>query len=280
MGTYQGKALQARAPRRRGVGRKRLVIRIMLLGLVAVAVAHVPWAALSRRWAVIGRLDVEGVRYLDPSHVQEASGLKSGDPLWSVDLKRARQALLLDSRIAGATVTRRFPRGIRIMVHERVPALLVNHGTPWELDSAGVLLAPLERGVVADVPLLVGADFEGVPAGTQISSSRVTRGHARRPDAAARRAGLRARRLARSDHHAHAARRHPRRRRGMAPFGAHAVGAARRARRLEAERHVGRRSRRALRKPSDRSTPRAERCRGSSGMSGAVVRRRVFEHRR
>jgi len=176
MGTYQGKALQARAPRRRGVGRKRLVIRIMLLGLVAVAVAHVPWAALSRRWAVIGRLDVEGVRYLDPSHVQEASGLKSGDPLWSVDLKRARQALLLDSRIAGATVTRRFPRGIRIMVHERVPALLVNHGTPWELDSAGVLLAPLERGVVADVPLLVGADFEGVPAGTQISSSRVTRG--------------------------------------------------------------------------------------------------------
>lgn len=175
MGSYQGKALQARVARRRG-GRGRLVLRIALLGLLVVVIAHVPWAALARRWAVVGELKVEGMRYLDSSRIQTLSGLEVGEPLWTVDLKRARQALLLDSRIAAATVTRHFPRGIRIVVRERVPALLVDHGTPWELDSTGVLLEPLERGVVADVPLLVGTDLEGVSAGTQVASSRVARG--------------------------------------------------------------------------------------------------------
>jgi cell division septal protein FtsQ len=125
---------------------------------------------------VIDDVKVDGVRYLDPSRVVLVSGLHVGDPLLSADLKRARQALLLDSRIAAAMVSRRFPRGVRIVVRERVPALLVDHGTPWELDSAGVLLTPLERGVVADVPLLVGPDFAAVRAGTQIGGPQVTRG--------------------------------------------------------------------------------------------------------
>jgi cell division protein FtsQ len=125
---------------------------------------------------VVGELRVEGVRYLDPSRVQAISGLTVGEPLWTADLDRARQALLLDSRIAAAQVSRRFPRGLRIVVRERVPALLVDHGTPWELDSTGVLLTPLDRGVVADVPLLVGPKFEGVPAGTHVASAEVARG--------------------------------------------------------------------------------------------------------
>ena len=175
MGTYQGKALQTRVPRR-GMRRGRVVVRVLALGLFLVAIAHVPWATLWRRWAVVSELKVEGMRYLDPERVRAIAGLAVGDPLWKVDLRRARQALLLDSRIAGAEVTRRLPRGVRIRVLERVPTLLVHHGTPWELDSTGVLLTPLERGVVADVPLLVGPDFEGVPAGTQVASPAVARG--------------------------------------------------------------------------------------------------------
>src|SRR5262245_11097064 len=175
MGAYQGKALHARVPRRGG-RRIRLVLSLLGAGALVVVLAHVPWPALGRRWIVLSDLRVEGMRYLDPDRVRELSGLTLGEPLWKVDLRRARQALLLDSRIAGADVSRRLPRGVRIRVLERVPALLVDHGTPWEVDSTGVLLSPLERGVVADVPLLVGPDFEGVPAGTQVSSPAVARG--------------------------------------------------------------------------------------------------------
>jgi hypothetical protein len=39
-----------------------------------------------------------------------------------------------------------------------------------------VLLAPLQRGVVADVPLLVGADFAQLPAGTHVRPPQVERG--------------------------------------------------------------------------------------------------------
>jgi hypothetical protein len=175
MPSYQGKALQTRAPRRRG-GRVRRVVAIAAAIGLAGSLAQVPWAKLTRRWAVVGEVRVEGTRYLDAERVRALAGLAVGDDLLRLDLRRARQALLLDSRIAAAELGRRFPRGVRIRVQERVPALLVLHGTPWEIDTAGVLLAPLERGVVADVPLLVGPDFAGVPAGTQVGSPAVARG--------------------------------------------------------------------------------------------------------
>src|SRR5688572_1162297 len=175
MATYQGKALQARPARRSG-RRGRRILQVLAVLATAAVLAHVPWGALRRRWMTIGEVRVEGLRYLDPAGVQKTAGLAIGDDLLEVDFRRVRQALLLDSRIAGAEVGRRFPRGVNIRVTERVPALLVHHGTPWEIDSTGVLLAPLEGGVVADVPLLVGPNFEGVPAGTQVGSSAVERG--------------------------------------------------------------------------------------------------------
>jgi cell division septal protein FtsQ len=172
--TYRGKALQARAPRRRRLGR-RIALALAVIGVITL-LAHVPWGALRRRWVVVSEVRVEGARYLDPSRVRSIAGIGIGDDLLDLKLDRVRQSLLLDSRIAGAEVARRFPRGVRIRVEERLPALLVHHGIPWEIDASGVLLAPLERGVVADVPLLVGPNFEGVPAGTQVGSSAVARG--------------------------------------------------------------------------------------------------------
>jgi len=61
-------------------------------------------------------------------------------------------------------------------VTEREPVLLVGHGAPWEVDSAGVLLAPLAQGEVADVPMLTGPDYARLPAGTQLVTREVRRG--------------------------------------------------------------------------------------------------------
>jgi cell division septal protein FtsQ len=83
---------------------------------------------------------------------------------------------MLHPRIAGAEVARRWPRGIRVRVVERAPVLLVRHGEAWEMDSTGVLLAPLALGAVADVPLLSGVSFEALPAGSQVRSPDVARG--------------------------------------------------------------------------------------------------------
>ncbi len=179
MGLYQGRALdraRRRPPRRRQPWPLRLAFAAAGLALLAVVAAHLPWRWLREHVAVVREIRVEGTRYLDAARVGEVAGLHVGDELVGLDLARARQALLLDPRIARARVAHAWPRALQVSVVEREPVLLVRHGVPWEVDSSGVLLPPLARGVVADVPLLTGPDFSRLKAGTQVLTPEVRRG--------------------------------------------------------------------------------------------------------
>jgi len=94
---------------------------------------------------------------------------------FEADLGRARQRLLADSRIRNAHVARAFPNAVDIRIEERVPVLLVHHGSPWEMDGDGVLLAPLAEGVVADVPLVAGLEAAKYRAGTCLGTPAAAR---------------------------------------------------------------------------------------------------------
>ena len=177
MGWYQGRALEPAARRaRRPAALPARIARVGGVLALVVLLAHVPWDGLRRRFARVSDVRVEGTRYLDAARVMRVAGLEPGQDLIDLDLERARQALLLDPRVLDAAVARRLPRGVRVRIVEREPVMLVNHGVPWEIDSTGVLLPPLEPGVVADVPLLVGPRFEGLPAGMQVYRPEVQRG--------------------------------------------------------------------------------------------------------
>jgi cell division protein FtsQ len=154
----------------------RLLVGLGVLVVSVVAAAHMPWRWLREHVAVVHEVRVEGTRYLDGAQVAEVAGLHPGDDLLRLDPARARQALLLDPRIARAGVARVWPWDVRVSIVEREPVMLVRHGVPWEVDSAGVLLQPLARGVVADVPLLIGPDLSGLRAGTQVLTPEVRRG--------------------------------------------------------------------------------------------------------
>jgi cell division septal protein FtsQ len=176
---YQGRALRAPGPRAAGgarAGRLRRGAEVAAALALVAGLAHVPWGPIRERVAVVREVRVEGARVLDPARVLTRAGLARGADLLALDLDRARQRLLLDPRIEGAEVRRRGPFTIEVRIRERVPVLLVRHGTPWELDSSGVLMAPLEAGLVADVPLLTGPDFDDLPPGTQVRSEPVQRG--------------------------------------------------------------------------------------------------------
>jgi cell division septal protein FtsQ len=176
---YQGRALRHEPVRvRRGglfPGLRRLGWLVVLVGIGVVAL-RLPWGEWRKRWAVLAHVSVRGASYLDPAQVARLSGLEAGADLWTLDLDRARQRLLMSGRIGAAHVARSGPRSVRITIVERRPVLLVRHGEPWELDSAGVLLAPLAGGAVADVPLLTGVEVSHLPEGAQVKTLRVQRG--------------------------------------------------------------------------------------------------------
>lgn len=176
MASYQGRALQAERAVRRSTGRLMRIAQVLGVLALVVVLAHVPWSDLRKRHAVVTGVRVHGAHYLEAARIAAIAGVKDGDDLLRLDPDRCRQALLMDSRIAAARVHHGFLRTLVIDVTEREPVLLVLHGVPWEIDSSGVLLEPLERGAVADVPLLVGPSFRDVPAGAAVRCPEVERG--------------------------------------------------------------------------------------------------------
>jgi POTRA domain-containing FtsQ-type protein len=179
MSRYQGKALEA--PRaKRGRRKAASPLRLPLLVVAAMAalgaLAMLPWGELRAKVFVVGRVRVTGLRYLDAEQVRRRSGLAAGQDLLGLDMDRARQLVLMEPRVREARVRHVGLRDLEIHVDERVPALLVEHGEPWEIDAAGVLLEPLEQGVVADVPLLTGPDLSQMHPGSQVSTVDVRRG--------------------------------------------------------------------------------------------------------
>jgi len=180
MSRYEGRALERPKPggrRRGGAGsplRLPLLVLAVMLGLGLLAM--LPWGEFRSRVLVVGRVRVSGLRYLDAAQVERRSGLAAGQDLLALDLDRARQQVLMEPRVREARVRRTGLRDVEIHVEERVPAMLVEHGEPWEIDATGVLLEPLEQGVVADVPLLTGPDLSQTHPGSQVSTVDVRRG--------------------------------------------------------------------------------------------------------
>jgi cell division protein FtsQ len=179
MSRYQGRALEAPRGRRTKAGKPSplrlplLVIAAMLgLGLIAM----LPGGELRAKVLIVGRVRVSGLRYLDAEQVRRRSGLAPGQDLLSLDLDRARQLVLMEPRVRQARVRHAGLRDVEIRVEERVPAMLVEHGEPWEIDASGVLLEPLQQGAVADVPLLTGPDLADVRPGTEVQTVEVRRG--------------------------------------------------------------------------------------------------------
>ncbi len=176
MSRYQGKALERGKREPRGTSPFRRPVRVLVAMLVLGALAMVPWGDLRQKLLVVDRIHVTGVRYLDAAKVRKRSGLRERQDLLSSDLARARQLVLLEPRIRLAHVRRVGFRSLEIRVEERVPTLVVAHGEPWEIDDHGVLLEPLQAGVVADVPVLAGPDFSAYRPGSQIQTPEVRRG--------------------------------------------------------------------------------------------------------
>ena len=74
-----------------------------------------------------------------------------------VDLERIRERLLAYGWVKDAAVSRRYPNKILVRITERTPAAVWQHnGELTLIDAEGVLLDPVERDAIPDLPLVIG----------------------------------------------------------------------------------------------------------------------------
>jgi len=160
--------------------RKRRNRRILLLGamlLLITLAAPFLAAPCARSLGVIPlfraeRIEVTGLLYLSPDEVRSWIPVRERENLLLIHPGEVATALSLHPRIAGARVSRH-PGRLRIDVTERRTFLLVNAGTLLEVDQSGTILSPLDRGLVADRPVLSGVPFPTVKPGARVTTARL-----------------------------------------------------------------------------------------------------------
>lgn len=137
------------------------------LALAAAAALLVPPALR------VTRYDISGNASMTREDVLSAALIHEKEYFFSLDAERVRAAVAADPRVASASVSKRFPNGLRILVRERAAvavALVSIDGRPSAayIDSEGVAFAEATAGQASSVPVLSGLRFEGFRIGTRL----------------------------------------------------------------------------------------------------------------
>jgi cell division protein FtsQ len=92
----------------------------------------------------------------------EEAGLSKGVNVFSIDLDRARAALLSDPWICEATLSRRLPGTVGVRVTEREIGALVALRQTYLVSRDGVIFKRFELGDPTDLPIVTGIDSDRV----------------------------------------------------------------------------------------------------------------------
>lgn len=161
-------------PERRRRNRRILLAALVSVLLLAAFARTAPRAARALGRLPLfqaGRVEVTGLLYLSPDEVRPSIPVRSGESLFDVRPAEIVRSLVRNPRIESASVTL-LPAAVRVNVRERRPFVLVNAGRLLEVDSTGVILPPLGRGLIADRPVVTGVALSGRRPGTRVLAPR------------------------------------------------------------------------------------------------------------
>lgn len=162
---YHGRAARA--------GRLRQAALILggaavLGGLAFLANAAAELASESQVFAVRG-VKVRGTTYLADDVVLAQLGTWTGASLFDLRPAELAAALATHPRIQSARVSRGLDRCLIVEIAEREPVALVDQGMLVEVDAEGLVLPPVERAALPDLPVLAGAGGRLTAPGSRIT---------------------------------------------------------------------------------------------------------------
>ena len=102
------------------------------------------------------RIEVGPLRKLTRDEVVALTGVKPGDAMLSLRLKRIGEQLAKNPWVEKVTVRRYFPHTLAIELVEREPVAVVNMGYLYYLDKKGEVFKPLQEGDRIDFPVVTG----------------------------------------------------------------------------------------------------------------------------
>ena len=148
---------------------RRWATRLVLLSGGAAVLAVASWAgvpamvgtglgeAAGRAGFRLDEVQAPGLKHMDFLTVNAVVLEQDTRALPLIDLDRIRTRLLAYGWVKDAAVSRRYPNKILVRITERTPAAVwQNHGELTLIDADGVLLDPVDRAAVPDLPLLIG----------------------------------------------------------------------------------------------------------------------------
>jgi cell division protein FtsQ len=135
--------LAAERVRRRRWSRLRTML--LVLGLAALG-AFAGWVFLGSGVFGVSSVTVTGTSRVSVAQVVDLAAIRSGTPLARVDTAAAAERVARLPAVRAVDVHRDWPRTVRIVVHERVPAAVRARGTGFVLvDRTGVAFDAVER---------------------------------------------------------------------------------------------------------------------------------------
>src|SRR5690242_15127951 len=166
----QTKQVLARSPSRRARSAARVAACLVLSGAIAhglIAGGHLdyagsPWIKLPGKFAsflgfAADDIRVSGLVHQDAEMALSAIGVQPGSSLIGFDANRARRLLENLDWVASATVVRRFPNGLDIVVAEREPfAIWQRGGMHYVIDKSGAAVSAIDPARVSVLPLVTG----------------------------------------------------------------------------------------------------------------------------
>jgi cell division protein FtsQ len=125
---------------------------LFLLVTVVAGIAANSW----KQNLVVGEVVVRGNAIVDTDDIVSRAGVKTGAPLYDVDLGTVQRNVLGNRVIRSVAVNRELPDRIVITIEERSPIAALALGTLIYLDETGYMLPPVRSATVVDLPLLTG----------------------------------------------------------------------------------------------------------------------------
>ena len=145
-----------------GVRRVERISLVLLVWLAALGLVYGLYAMVFEKGIFrLSKVEVESVqRHVSRDDIIRGTGLVMGTNIYSIDLAKLQQQVLLNPWIKEASVARKLPSTLWIYAGEYVPAAIVLKDKLYFVDPEGTVFKEVGAGEEKDLPVITGAKSE------------------------------------------------------------------------------------------------------------------------